>query len=623
MRKLGITLLACIVALLGSLPVAAAFKDVKIDLNSLLTNDEKVEGTLLSFGVLVADDGSVSRVADDNASANGVVSGVFHDNDHGWTNSQMVLHVDGPVKVGVGNCTYGSHDATITDEAENVINITTLAQCYKNDGSVSYGYYTGGATTLTIKGAGYNRYFSVEAVVEDIQEATVSYSLGSVEAVGLLPISETVVIGEEITIPINTTLYAEGKTLTGWTDGTTTYAIGETIAPTKDMTLNPVFTENTVTIAERTEPVTVKWNFRRDQGATAIGIEGNAGICVTQVAINGITIDVKMDIDAINGKFNNAGHTDWSQVNSGTIFTIPTCKNAIVSFESYNATTTTTIAGDVINQGTKTPSYTYAGTANAIDIVIGDGSYYRYIQVVLPANVLCVEDGKDLMASGTFEKATYSRTVNPQYNYGTICLPFAPDAETLGNYTFYELGQSTSSVVTFVEVENPQANMPYLYSAVDKEAETHTFTGEETTVVNETNLTSAGNWAIKGVFAEEVVSAIGGISYYAYSPLNTANQSRPQEDVLVKVTNSLTVKPYRAYFMCQEQMGSMEPLATVRIVVRGQGDNGDGTTAIEEVITPDQIEGAVAPAIYDLMGRSVQNPMKGQIYIVNGQKVVF
>ncbi len=239
------------------------------------------------------------------------------------------------------------------------------------------------------------------------------------------------------------------------------------------------------------------------------------------------------------------------------------------------------------------------------------------------SSILVVTDGEDLDAEGTYDAATYTRTVNPQYNYGTICLPFAPDAETLENYTFYELGQSTSSVVTFVEVENPQANMPYLYSAVDKEAETHTFTGEETTVVNETNLTSAGNWAIKGVFAEEVVSAIGGISYYAYSPLNTANQSRPQEDVLVKVTNSLTVKPYRAYFMCQEQMGSMEPLATVRIVVRGQGDNGDGTTAIEEVITPDQIEGAVAPAIYDLMGRSVQNPMKGQIYIVNGQKVVF
>ena len=165
--------------------------------------------------------------------------------------------------------------------------------------------------------------------------------------------------------------------------------------------------------------------------------------------------------------------------------------------------------------------------------------------------------------------------------------------------------------------------MPYLYSAVDKEAETHTFTGEETTVVNETNLASAGNWAIKGVFAEEVVSAIGGISYYAYSPLNTANQSRPQEDVLVKVTNSLTVKPYRAYFMCQEQMGGMESLATVRIVVRGQGDNGDGTTAIEEVITPDQIEGAVPATIYNLMGQPVAQPVKGQIYIINGQKVVY
>ena len=74
--------------------------------------------------------------------------------------------------------------------------------------------------------------------------------------------------------------------------------------------------------------------------------------------------------------------------------------------------------------------------------------------------------------------------------------------------------------------------------------------------------------------------------------------------------------------MMMADNGGIAPLTTVRIVVRGAGDNGDGTTGIEEVITPDQIEGA-APAIYNLMGQPVAQPVKGQIYIVNGKKVVY
>ena len=38
------------VSLLGVLPAMAAFKDVKVDLNSLLTSEEMVQGTAVSFG---------------------------------------------------------------------------------------------------------------------------------------------------------------------------------------------------------------------------------------------------------------------------------------------------------------------------------------------------------------------------------------------------------------------------------------------------------------------------------------------------------------------------------------------------------------------------------------------
>ena len=244
------------------------------------------------------------------------------------------------------------------------------------------------------------------------------------------------------------------------------------------------------------------------------------------------------------------------------------------------------------------------------------------------SSILVVTDGEDFDAEGTYDAATYTRTVNPEYNYGTICLPFAPDAATCENYTFYTLS-ACSDVLTFEEETTPEAYVPYLYSAKDKTATTHTFTGGETTIESGpecyTECYTADEtaaWMFWGVLAEEFynvaeMAAISGMSYFAYQPTGGA-------DVLVQATSTITIKPYRGYFNYMSySLGGWEPLATMRIVVRGQGDNGDGTTAIEEVITPDQIEGAVPATIYNLMGQPVAQPVKGQIYIVNGQKVVY
>ena len=217
-------------------------------------------------------------------------------------------------------------------------------------------------------------------------EYTVTYSLGDIEAEGVVPTAVKVKAGQEVTIPDNFTLYVEGKTLTGWTDGKATYAADAKVAPTADMTLTPVFTANEVSLADRTEAVTLKWDFQRQNGAPTVGWQGTSGhVWVTQATVKGEIIDVKCDIDVTNGKVTNANWTDWAQINGGTKVTIPSCKGAVVSMEAYSAPTTTTIDGqtDYTANG-NTISYTVANTAEAIDVVIGDGSYYRYIQTVLP-----------------------------------------------------------------------------------------------------------------------------------------------------------------------------------------------------------------------------------------------
>ncbi|MBR0453032.1 MAG: hypothetical protein IIX29_03710 [Bacteroidales bacterium] len=462
------------------------------------------------------------------------------------------------------------------------------------------------------EGSGYcvNAYAMDVVRIGDVTPTyTATYSIGDTGAEGAAPAAESLKSGKSITIPANYTLYKEGYTLTGWTDGVKTYKLGDEMTVTANVALTPVFTQNNVSLATRNDAVTITWDFQRKNGAPTVAWQGGSYTnmaWVSQVKVNGETIDVKMGVNAASGKVANANWEDWAQINKGTILSIPACKGATIQMESHSATTTTTIAGAVINQGTLTPTYTYEGSDEQVNIVIGDGSYWRTVKLTLPARTLDVVDREDLVAEGTYAQATYSRTVDPAYNYGTICLPFTPDAETCEKYTFYTLSKANSTSITFVEVNEPQANMPYLYRAKDREATIHTFAGGETTVNTEAGAHVVGNWSFAGVFEKTVFKpAELNADLYIYKP-------NGGEDLLIQALNSLTMWPYRAYLKCNRVVMSSAP--AMRLVIDG------GVTGIEEVITPDQIEGAV---MYDLMGRPVQEMTEGNLYIVNGEKVLY
>ena len=371
--------------------MAADFRDFSVIVNNqsgtLLTSEEQVQGTSVSFGVAVADDGTVSRVAADDESAVATVSGKYH-SDHGCTGLTVVVPVNGNVKITVGQCTFSSNTITVKNSNnETVVSKTPSSPaCWKNSRSnVDELFYTGDATTLTISGMGYCPYVAVEAVEEVITKYAYTYSLGSETAEGVVPAGGELVAGESFTIPANFTLCKEGYTLTGWTDGTNTYAIGTTVTPERDLSFTPVFTENGVALADRTSPVTLRWDFQQKNGAPVVSYQNQKGIWVTQANVNGETIDVKLDFDTNNGgKIANANWTDWAQMNGGTTFTIPSCKGATVSMEAYGNITTTTIDGQSDYSSGTTISYEVANSAETIDVVIGDGSYYRYIQTVLP-----------------------------------------------------------------------------------------------------------------------------------------------------------------------------------------------------------------------------------------------
>ena len=353
----------------------------------LLTAEEVYAKNEVTFGIALDADGNAVRVAADASDAIAVVTGKY-DSDHGMHPFSMKAKVPGAVKITAGTCSYGTCQVKVNGTAVgDAVAGDGKTPCWKNNAAnIATGIYTGEAGEITIATGCYTPYIKVETV--EASTNNVRFSLGTVECMGtLLPEGKDVIAGESFTIPANYTLYKEGYTLTGWTDGENTYNLGTSFVPTKDVTLTPVFTQNTKSLADRTDAVTVKWDFQRQNGAPTLAYEGKEGlIYVTQATVAGEVIDVKLDFSTTNGgKVANAAWNDWCQMNPGTAFTIPSCKGAKVGIEAYAATTTTTIDDQTDYTATgNTVTADIANKAETIDIVIGDGSYFRYIQVVLP-----------------------------------------------------------------------------------------------------------------------------------------------------------------------------------------------------------------------------------------------
>lgn len=199
--------------------------------------------------------------------------------------------------------------------------------------------------------------------------------------------------------------------------------------------------------------------------------------------------------------------------------------------------------------------------------------------------------------TNTFAEVTYNRELGAG-KYGTIMLPFAPDAESLENFAFYSLESVNGETLIFDEVDSPVANTPYLYTLREGKSSTQ-ITGGETTISSAIVVPETEGWQTIGSFTNQTVDCSAGDAYY-YG-INAA------DNMLYNVVSKLNVKPYRAYFK-----GTVTNTPKLAIRTRSGDETYIETTEIEEL----------APAIYyDLSGRRVENPCNG-VYIVNGKKVI-
>lgn len=369
-------------------------------------------------------------------------------------------------------------------------------------------------------------------------------------------------------------LYKKGNVFDKWEDADgNLYASGDKISLTKDVTLTPTFKATTQSLAQSGAETVVTWTFAKaDILFTDWQSSTLYGYYTKNVEVNGETIAVPMTIT--DGKVGNWGRSDAiAQTNQNTKFTIPAVSGMKIEIlDAYVNLSTTTIAGatDYEGTGTKSISYTYEGTDETIDIVIGESNQYmNTIKVTYPQTVTSIT--KTISSAG----------------YATLCSEYPLDFTGSG-LTAY-IATVDNNVVTFSEVPSVPANTGVLLKGT---------AGEKTITVAASTTDVTANRLV-GVLVDTPVgegnfvlmNGNNGVGFYKTSAA------------------SFTVGAHTAYL----------PANIVSEARTFIGFDNE-TTGISAALN-DNVENG--KYVYDLQGRRMQSSdLKKGLYIVGGKKVV-
>lgn len=201
--------------------------------------------------------------------------------------------------------------------------------------------------------------------------------------------------------------------------------------------------------------------------------------------------------------------------------------------------------------------------------------------------------------TNTYGKVIYTRNITAN-KYAGVILPFVPKENA--NQVFYQLGdKSNADVVEFnrVATADLEKNTPYLFKNMGAEgAVTFESNGAVTIGGNTPKEITGGSWKANGVYSTQSNMVSNGLLY----SISGGDFTRYDQN--------LTVKPYRVYWTAPAKLPAIKFRA---------GD--EDVTAIDFA----EIDGfeSVPATYYDLTGRRVLEPVKGNLYIVNGKKVVY
>ena len=266
-----------------------------------------------------------------------------------------------------------------------------------------------------------------------------------------------------------------------------------------------------------------------------------------------------------------------------TSIDIPSSVTSIGNFAIYNCQALSSVTFHSLpTVGQYAVSYCTNLSAKTIDLTDSDKPYI----------------GTSLDNYPGFTKARYHRTLEKD-KWGTIVLPFAP-TDGMDGLEFYELKEMATNndgSLVFTKVDAPTAGVPYLFRNTSSTSDFTLTNNEKPDVtVGITNQT-VGDFTLKGSFQQtslNTTDAPNGNLYYL------------KDNEFFHANGKINIAPFRAYI---ESDGSSQVKSFMLVI------EDDDVTAIPGIMdedgTLDETE-----AIYDLSGRRLAAPVKGQINII-------
>ena len=271
---------------------------------------------------------------------------------------------------------------------------------------------------------------------------------------------------------------------------------------------------------------------------------------------------------------------------------------------TYVDLSATSITGKKIDRDElKLPAYTtvFLPASN-------DDNSEKNIVIAGVCNDLQLNDAVDFEIPSDFTavKASLSRNFTSDLGKNcTVCVPFAlDDTEAAELGTFYTLSAHSGNTITMESVDATEANKAYMFKP-SKE----TFSAEMVDVKKADPVrTTVSSLSFLGTYQKiPALNSTADFVYYCFM------QTGEQAGKFVKITDAVTVNPFRAYM----ELPASESLARVLDLNFGEG----GATGIGSLTPNPSPIGEGNVGFYDLQGRRVLYPKKG-LYILNGKKVI-
>jgi hypothetical protein len=313
-----------------------------------------------------------------------------------------------------------------------------------------------------------------------------------------------------------------------------------------------------------------------------------------------------------------------------------------------DATVLTDVYLDVNPSSTECPVEIYVakaaleeGKSNVIaenlpeDYAVVDEKTYWTIKVSI--DTMTIVDECDEFVNLTIKEVgelTYERNfVDTMWQ--TLYLPFAIPYATLSNefdvaYIYNASAKGGSINVDIVKLDaitdstfTLAANYPYLIRA--KEA------GDKSIKVKNAEVMPTPNAAI--IDCSSVFEKFSFIGSYTTIDAENLDADNGYFELTTGVWTIMeTINPFRVYMQIENRDGSSFDYTTAKVLVRRVDEEGN----VQEIISisgetvEGELEGEVEEEqsqkedmIFDLNGRRISEPVKGFIYIINGQKVLY